>query len=197
MGIEKTQQLLEENLQQGNLKGFAENLDNLFHSVSEEKVCKILSVIFFQYYTRYKADYLAKFLEISIRKSPGMALLNHPENDLFKLTILRGSKDLYDCYIEEGVAPFLSNVLEEEHELHYMELQGIAESISESLFPKYVECLKGMDYNGAFGKYEKNEKVVLINSEDYETLEDVAAKYNTIIGRRDIINDLSKRAGLE
>jgi hypothetical protein len=37
----------------------------------------------------------------------------------------------------------------------------------------------------------------LIHQEDYEIIDDIIEKYNTIIGRRDILNDLNKRAGME
>ena len=197
MKIEIIIDLLEEAIVEADLKGFTDNLESLVQSGSDLKVSETLSVIFYKKYTRFKADSLAKFMEISIRRNPNIATVNHPENPLFKAAILRGSKDLYDCYIEEGVLPFLANVVVEEHEMHYAELFDLAFGMNEMLFPQYVECVKGMDYNSAFGKDKSNENISLIASEDLETMEDVIAKYNTIIVRRDILKDLSKRAGLE
>ena len=122
MKLENIKELLETSIIEGDLEGYTDNLEILIRSTSIDDVSESLSVIFYKQYTRYKADYLAKFLEIAIRRSPNVAILNYPENFLFKLAILRGSKDFYDCYIEEGVVPFLANVLEEEHQMHYAEL---------------------------------------------------------------------------
>jgi hypothetical protein len=56
--------------------------------------------------------------------------------------VLKGSKDLYDCYIDEAVTPFLSNVLLEEHELHYAELFGIAAGLTNASFCTIRNCIK-------------------------------------------------------
>ncbi|MEI6627540.1 MAG: UDP-N-acetylmuramate dehydrogenase, partial [bacterium] len=44
----------------------------------------------------------AKMMEIIIRKRPNLAMLQFPENYLFRVAVLRGSTDLYECYIEEA-----------------------------------------------------------------------------------------------
>lgn len=174
-----------------NLPGFKKKLATLISNVGVQVACEKLAEILYHNYTRYKADAQATFLEAAIKLDAKIALVNHPENSLFKLTILRGSKDLYDCYMEEAVIPYLKINKSTEPDLFYGELLDTAETISASFLPKYVECIKGMDYNGAFGIYNEDENVVVIHKEDYETLEDVAEKYNTIIGRRIIIDDLN------
>jgi hypothetical protein len=66
-------------------------------------------------------------------------------------------------------------VLLEEHELHYAELFGIAEGLTNASFCN-IGMYKRMDYNGAFAEDAQNENAVLINREDYVTMEDVVSK---------------------
>ena len=197
MNAELLTAMMEDSMIEGNIDKFNESLDLMLNSFSIEDVSQTISLIIKNQYTRHKADYLAKFMEIAIKRNINLAITNHPDNFLLRAALVTGSMDLYNCYIEAGVQPFLSLVVAEEHEDHYIELFGVSTKWSDLLFPNYVECVKGLDYNGAFGISEDNENAVLINREDYELLEDVVEKYNTIIGRRDIIKDLSKRAGLE
>lgn len=49
----------------------------------------------------------------------------------------------------------------------------------------------------AFTKDEKNPNAVLINQEDYEKMKDVVDKFNTVIGRRDIMKALIMKAGMK
>ena len=124
-------------------------------------------------------------------------MLKFPENDMFRAAILRGSVDLYECYIEEAIVPFVKGKSDNKTVECYMELLTVAERLTEDFFPKYVRCVKGMDFNGAYAQSKENPNAVLINRENYEIMDDVVEKYNAIIGRRDILKDLNKRMGME
>jgi len=182
-------------INESDINRFKSSLDQLLKLVSDEEASKILAEIIYKNYTTFRADSLAKIMEISIRRQPNLAILKHPENYLFRAALLRGSSELYECYIEEAVQPFLSNAASEEHDEHYSELLDVAENLTEVFFEKYPKCKKGLDYNGAFSRHENNDGVLLVNVEDYELMEDVIEKYNTIIGRRDIIKDLMTKVG--
>lgn len=178
-------------------KGLAENVDELLKVSKQEEACYDLATRLFARYNTFKADSTAKLMEIIIRQKPRLAMLKFPENDMFRAAILRGSMDLYECYIEEAIEPFLKGKSENKTVDCYMELYNVAEQLADDSFPKYVRCVKGMDFNGAYAKSEENPNAVLINQEDYEIMDEVVEKYNTIIGRRDILKDLNKRMGME
>jgi hypothetical protein len=132
---------------------------------------------------------MAGLLQAIINKKPEVALVNFPENALFKLSCITGSLDLYDCFMEVGIEPFLKSKDEDFIFDYATELSLVAHEINDNFFPQYVKCIKGIDFNGAF-KTDTNNKHLSINLDDYETLEDVMEKYNTIIGRRDILEKI-------
>lgn len=194
MKLETLKRVLIENVREGNFLKFDKNLDLLFSSTSDEEACQILAEIYFNEYTRYKSDYLATFIEATFKQNPNLSVINHPVNAFFKLAVIRGSKDIYDCYIEEGIGPYINKLNDNETRLFFKELLKVAVDLNQSFFQKYPECVKGLDYNGAFGTEDNNESVALIKYDDYETMESVVEKYNTILGRRDIIQDLIIKA---
>jgi hypothetical protein len=77
-----------------------------------------------------------------------------------------------------------------------MELLNTAQTLVDYFFPDYKKCVKGLHYNGSFGVQDYKENVVLMHREDYKIMGDVVEKYNTLIGRRDILKDLNTRVGL-
>lgn len=184
-------------IQNKDLQGLDVNLDLLLKVTDNDFASVQLSAILGKNYTQFKSDYLAKVLEIIIRKRPMLALVNHPFNFLFQTTVSTGSFEMYECYIEEAVIPFLSNVISDEHEIHWMELLNTAQELSDKLFLKHKKCLKGTHYNGAFSKLESDEHIDLIHHQDYQIMADVIERYNSIVGRGEIIRDLNVRSGLE
>ena len=178
----------------GSNSGLINNLvDELLKELSIFEASKFISEVFFSEYTIYKADALALFLEKVIRKEPELALINHPDNFLFKLCIVTGSKDLFDCYIEESTAPFLQNQDSDEADIYYTELLDIATKLTDFFFKQYSLCIKGQHYNGAFSNSENYENAVILNRDNYETMELVMTNYNKIVGRRIILEDLEKK----
>jgi hypothetical protein len=177
----------------GNTQGIVSTIKKYQSKNSEDEASRDLAEFILQKYTTYSADAMAGLMQIMIRDNPNLALLKFPENYFFKLAVLKGSVDLYQCFIEESIEPYLKDKDEDEIMDYYIELFGVASDLNDHFFPQYVPCVKGMDFNGVFGVSEKNSNVSLINTEDYLVLNDVVEKFNTILGRRDIVKDLEER----
>lgn len=178
----------------GDKQGIKENIISYQKFVSEEEASQHFTEYIYSKFTTYKADAMAGIMQMVIRSNPNLALLKSAENYLFRLAVIKGSMDLYECFIEEAIVPFLKDKNEDEQLDYYMDLLLVATKLSEHFFPHYTPCVKGMDFNGICGTYEENPAVSLIHTEDFEILDDVVEKYNTIIGRRDIIKDLESRS---
>jgi|25_taG_2_1085351.scaffolds.fasta_scaffold01231_4 hypothetical protein len=183
---------MDECLNCASISGYGDQVDNLLNIYNDEEVSLILAQYLMEKYSRFKADGLASYMEAAIRKRPNLAMINHPENPLFKLAIIRGSKDLYDCYMEEAVLPFLSNVVEDEHQDHYYELLSVAEKMDEMIFKNYEPRIKGLHYNSGVKGIERQDRIS-ISQEDYAIIENTLEAYNSIVGRREILEDLNAR----
>lgn len=197
MKHEKIVNKIEKAVIEADLKELDHQLDFYLKKTEDTEASQRLSEVLYKCYTTYKSEYLAKIMEVIITKRPNLAFVNHPQNFLFKTVLLTGSVEMYECYLEEAIMPSLQKTKDEDQEMYYLDLQITAQELSDYLFAKYPKCVKGLDYNSAFSNLKTKENVLLIHQQDYETLENVAKKYNTILGRRDIIKDLNKRAGLE
>lgn len=182
---------MDECLDCASTSGFKEQVENLTRQYNDHEVSLMVAEYLFGKYTAFRAEGLATYMEIAIKKKPIIAMVNHPENPLYKLAIVRGSKDLYDCYMEEAVEPFLANVKIDEHMDHYLELINVAEDANEMIFNNYGNRIKGLHYNGAVPGDQPH--LAMINRDDYEAIEDVVEQYNAMIGRREILKDLNKR----
>ena len=187
---------IEDSMERCDATGLAINVEELLQATDEETACKELSMKLFNRYTTFKAESTAKLMEVIIRTSPDLAMLKFPENFLFRVAILKGSTELYECYIEEAILPFLEDKTEDEIMDCYSDLYNIADQLNSVFFPKYVKCIKRMDFNGAFANDESNQNICLINREDYEMMDEVVEKYNAIVGKRDIMKDLEERMGV-
>jgi len=98
---------LDECLKYGDKACFEKNVQKLLNKVSEERATELLASYLYNRYTTFKADSIAGLMEIVIRKNLNLGLVNFPDNNLFRAAILRGSVDLFDCYIEEFAQPYL------------------------------------------------------------------------------------------
>lgn len=194
MNKEELFEKLEDCYNYGDQQGILKNIQEYQKVVTEEEACKDLSEYIYYKFTTYKADAMAGLMQMIIQDNPNLAQLKFPENYFFRLAVLKGSMDLYECFIEEAVEPFLKGKDEDEQADYYLELFMVATKLNDFFFPQYTACVKGMDFNGAFGVYENDTAVSLIHTEDYEILNDVVEKYNTIVGRRDILKNLEERA---
>lgn len=177
-------------------EGLTKNVETLLTLTDEDDVCKGLSLMLFKRFTTYKAESTALLMQTIIRVNPQLALLKFPENHLFRIAVLKGSIELYECYIEEAIEPFLKGKTEDELFECYSDLYATADMVNEAFFPKYVKCIKGMDFSGAVKQDGAHSNLMLINEEDFDVMDEVVEKYNTIVGRRDILADLTRRIEL-
>ena len=193
MSKENISHEMDESLKYADLAGFKEQVDKLFTKYTQKEVSEFIGEFIYKRYTTYKADSMARLLEIVIAKDPNIININHPDNPFFKLSVIKGSLELYNCFMEVGLQPFLKDK-DEDFAFDYLtELELVARELNDTFFPQYVKCIKGMDFNGAI-RQDAYSNQLSINIEDYEILDDVVEKYNTIIGRRDIIADLEERS---
>lgn len=188
---------IENCINQCDIVRLSKNVELLLNTTSLDAACKELANLLFNSYTSFKAAATAKMMEVILRVSPSIGLEEFPDNYFFRLAVIRGSFDLYECYREEIVDPFLSNKAKDEIIECFIDLAVIADGYDQTILQNYNRIQKGLHFNGAFGEYENNENVVLINREDFDIMDDVVEKYNAIVGRRDIIRDLNKRQELE
>jgi hypothetical protein len=178
--------------QYADMNGIENAMQSYASAHSDEQTSTDIAEYIYKRFTTHRADAMAALLQLTIRTNANLALLNYPKNYLFKLTVLRGSVDLYSCYIEEAIKPFLTNKSEDEQMEYYADLYGVAYNLNDDFFDKYIPCVKGMDFNGIFS-HSDNPELSLIHTTDFEVMDDVVEKYNTIIGRRDILKDLEDK----
>ncbi len=145
-------------------------------------------------YTAAQADTIAKLMAIIIRCNPELALINFPENHFFRIIMISGSIDLFECFTEEAIEPHLKDASKLEHTAYYTKLLHLGVKLNKMFTDQYQILIKGRDFNGAFGTDESNQNVKKINQEDYEIMNDIVDKYNTIIGRVNIIKALMAKA---
>jgi hypothetical protein len=184
---------VEEHLGVGDIRGATDIFYTHFSHLSDLEASRQISTVLYKQYTNYRSGFLAMLLEGIIRKNPNLAHVGYPENFLFKLCVILGSRDFYECFIEEAVEPLLKDKSKYEKEEYYTDLYITTEKLVDHLFTGYAPCLKGKDYNGAYSTLEDNVNVVIIHKEDYDIMEKVMEDYNRIIGKRNIISDLTKK----
>jgi hypothetical protein len=170
-----------------------DTVENYIDQNDLEEASKDITEFILSKYRSFNADSMAGLMKIAISYNPQIALLRFPENYLFRLAVIKGSMDLYECFIEEAVAPYLASKSQDEAGDYYTELYSVAINLNDMFFPQYAPCIKGLDFNGAFGHNDTALGISQIHTSDYELMNDAVEKYNTIIGRRDIIADLEDR----
>jgi hypothetical protein len=179
------------------LKGFEKQVKAYLETTDESTASQSLASFIVTEYRAERADTIAKLMEIIIRCNPNLALINYPENHFFRIVIISGSMDLFDCLTEEAIEPYLENLSNEEYDEYYTKLLHLGANLVTLFADQYQQQIKGLHFNGAFAKDENNPNAVLINQEDYEKMKDIVDKFNTIIGRRDIMKALIMKAGMK
>jgi hypothetical protein len=197
MNKEELLQEIKECIFHCDLSGLATNVEKLLKVVKKDEACKELITLLNNNYTSFRAEATAKMMEVILRVNPAIGKLEFPDNYFYRLALIKGSYDLYECYIEEIINSLINDKTQEEIIECFIDLHTVADAYNETIFSKYSKVQKGMHFNGAFGRHESNENVVLVNSEDYNIMDDAVEKYNSIVGRRDILKDLLRRAELE
>jgi hypothetical protein len=181
-------------LDYADLKGFEVQVLKYLKTTDESTASQELAMFLVNIYTAARADTIAKLMEIIIKCNPELALINYPENHFFRIIMISGSIDLFECFTEEAIEPHLKDASKLEQTVYYTKLLHLGVKLNKMFTDQYQILIKGRDFNGAFGTDENNENVKKINQEDYEIMNDIVDKYNTIIGRINIIKALMAKA---
>lgn len=190
MNYKELSELLQESVDFGDKKGFAETVKQFIKTASEEDAAEYLASFVHTYFTTYKADAAAGLMQIILQEKQSLGFVYFPDNTFFRSAILHGSLDLFNCYNEEFVQPYLKKKPKVNADEFYADLMSVVDSYTEVEDKKAKQLVKGMHFNGAFGKAEENPNLMFINKEDYDIMDATIEKYNAIIGRRLIMKKL-------
>jgi DNA-binding transcriptional regulator/RsmH inhibitor MraZ len=183
-------------LDSGNLNCFENQVKNYLEISDINTASRDLATFLVKQYTAARADTISRLMEIIIRCNPTIALINYPENHFFKIVMISGSLDLFECYTEEAIEPHLEDSSEEDYKEYYKKLLHMAAKLNTLYADQYQPQIKGQDFNGAFPN-SSDSRLLSIHPEDFEIMNDLVDKYNTIVGRRDIIKALMTMAGMK
>jgi hypothetical protein len=184
---------LENYADNNDFQNFEKQLDELFKVTDEANASLLLSAFLMNRYSSNLASETTKLLELVIHKKPELALLNFPDNCFFQAAVLRGSFELYQCYMEEAIEPYLYDKSSEEAYKCYMNLNTVADRYNALIFERLPKYVKGKDFKGAVAPYKEDASLTLINDNDLDFMERIIENYNGILGRRDILKDLEAR----
>lgn len=174
-------------------QGFSSYIDELLLVTDVTNASLLLSAFLLNRHTTSNSKDTAKLLEIILNSNEELAMINFPDNCFFQTAVLKGSMELYECYMEEAIESYLYDKSEDEAYTCYMNLNTIAERYNDLIFDRIPKYIKGKDFKSAVSKYEKDPNLVLIDAEDVAIMEKVIENYNGILGRRDILKDLEAR----
>ncbi|MGV1012417.1 MAG: hypothetical protein ACOYBS_08215 [Flavobacterium sp.] len=175
------------------LQGFSSYIDELLLVTDVTNASLLLSAFLLNRHTTSNSKDTAKLQEIILNSNEELAMINFPDNCFFQTAVLKGSMELYECYMEEAIESYLYDKSEDEAYTCYMNLNTIAERYNDLIFDRIPKYIKGKDFKSAVSKYEKDPNLVLIDAEDVAIMEKVIENYNGILGRRDILKDLEAR----
>jgi hypothetical protein len=177
--------------------GGPELLNELIKDTELKEAASLIAELFIQKFDNGKPDDLEWLLKEILEVKPELAYVDFPYNPIFAATIIHGVFDVYRGYVEKGIEVYLKDKSGEEKFDCYSDLSITAQQISEDLFPKYEQYFKGMHYNTAFRRDAENPHILMITEEDVLFYERIVRNYNSIIGRRIIIDDLNKRSDVD
>ena len=175
------------------LQGFSSYIDELLLVTDVTNASLLLSAFLLNRHTTSNSKDTAKLLEIILNSNDELAMINFPDNCFFQAAVLKGSMELYECYMEEAIESYLYDKTEDEAYTCYMNLNTIAERYNDLIFERIPKYIKGKDFKSAVSKYDKDPNLVLIDENDVAIMEKVIENYNGILGRRDILKDLEAR----
>lgn len=174
-------------------KGFEIQLEELFKVTDDANASLLLSAFLMNRYSSATAVDVAKLLELIINKNPEMAMINFPDNCFFQAAVLRGSFELYQCYMDEAIESYLYDKSSDEAYKCYMNLNTVADRYNALIFDRLPKYVKGKDFKGAIAIHTEDASIALINDNDLDFMERIIENYNGILGRRDILKDLEAR----
>ena len=179
-------------LDYGDLNGFKKVVKQYLSICDETAASQGLATFLVTQYTAARADSIAKLMEIILQCNPNLGLIHYPENSFFKIAMISGSLDLLECLMEEVIEPHLESSSPEEYVEYYTRLLKTAAKLNTVFADQYQKIIKGIDFNGVFNTDERG--ICAIHKTDFEMMNDIVDRYNTIVGRRDIIKELMFRA---
>ena len=182
-------------LEYANLQGFEEQVNVYLGITDESTASQGLATFIVTEYTASNAHTIAMLMEIIIRCNPNLALINYPQNHFFRIIMISGSMDLFECFIKEAIETHLQNSSQEEYKEYYTKLLDVAANLNMLFSDQYEPKIKGIHFNGPFATDDNNPDIAIINLEDYEFMNDIVNKFNTIVGRREILKALINKAG--
>ncbi len=173
--------------------GGAKLLNQLIKDKESKEAATLIAELFMQRFDNGKPDDLEWLLKEILSIKPELATAEIPYNPIFVATIIHGVFDVYRAYIEHGIHAYLEDKDTDDEIDCYNDLSITAQQLSDDLFLEYNQYFKGMHYNTAFKRLEEHPHIYLIAGEDVVAYENIVKQFNSIIGRRDIIDDLNRR----
>ena len=174
-------------------KGFEKYLEELFKVTDDTNASLLLSAFLMNRFTSATATEVAKLLELIINTNPELAMINFPDNCFFQAAVLRGSFELYQCYMDEAIESYLYDKSSDEAYKCYMNLNTVADRYNALIFERLPKYIKGKDFHGAVSVHDEEESLSIIKDNDLDFMERTIENYNGILGRRDILKDLEAR----
>ena len=196
MEKEKILKIMYNCLDSADLVGFENQVKLYLQTYGEEASSQDLAMFLVKEYTASRADTIAMLMEIIIRQNPNIALINHPENHFFRIAMITGSLELFECLTDESIEPHLENTSDEEYKAYYTPLLHLSAKLNTLFSEQYQPIIKGIDFNGGFPN-QSDDRLLSIHKSDFETMDDVVNIYNTMIGRRNIIKALMDKVEMK
>lgn len=177
--------------------GVIENLNQLFMAYSVEECAQLIGRYIVENYTLYKAEFLAMFLEKALQLNKILALVEYPDNYIFRVAIATGSYEIYECFIEEAIDLEMNEKTYDakQKEEYFLGLCKVGAHYNGKFSTQYHEFRKGIHYNSAMTDPNRG-GFVHMEEADYLAMEETIANYNKIVGRRKILEDLLKKSRL-
>jgi len=183
-------------LDTADMDGFEKYVNKFIDEYDESEVSQELAIFLAKEYTASRADTIALLMELIIRQNPNLALINYPENHFFRVVIITGSIELFECYTEEAIEPHLENASDEDYKAYYTKLLHLAAKLNTLYSDQYEPIIKGINFNGGFPN-ESDDSLLSIHKSDFETMNDTVNLYNIMVGRRNVIKALMDKAGMK
>jgi len=144
-------------------------------------------------YDHDKEEDLATIMHLMLRANRDIGLINFPENNFFKIALTTGSFELFDVYLMQVVSYYLENKSIEEWKSCYTKLLKKAIDLNQLFMTQYDFVIKGIDYQLP-EKLENNH--LILSNKDHEEMQDTIDKFNKIVGRKKIMDELVDRIKL-
>jgi hypothetical protein len=192
---EKIIKKLHECLYNGDVDGWSRTFKKLMESEkNEEEVVDIICWLLHENYTFYKEESFAVFLEKILEVNPGLGMLKFPENKFYHLSIMNGSTELFDCYSDLIIKPYIARNDTPELEGKILVMAGAAKDMLADKLGKLGPLKLGREFNSGIA-VDNDETKMVIDKYDYDQLIKKVNEMNVIWGLRKIIISLALSIG--